>query len=212
MSNDLLTLKEIARRLEVPESNIRYYRDKFSKYIPSVGEGRKMRYKPKAVEVFDYIARSMKDGKTSSEIDGEIGAMFPINAELQTPEVETETTFHQPQPEPQVQSQTQTSAPTLSDEMFTTFLDRQSRTFDRIADTIGRQNVQDNHILELKGEIRDLKKAIVLMWEQKKLAIQHEPTPDSPEQDNRLKLLESENQDLKNRIRILEHEMSRIRR
>ncbi len=46
MNQEFLTIKEIARRLDLPESNIRYYRDRFDRLLPSAGQGRKKRYKP----------------------------------------------------------------------------------------------------------------------------------------------------------------------
>ena len=55
----LLTLKEMASRLGVPESNLRYYRNRIGDFLPSAGKGRRRRYFPEAEEIFkrtiDYI-------------------------------------------------------------------------------------------------------------------------------------------------------------
>ena len=59
MSDELLTIKEIARQLDLPESNIRYYRDRFEDFLPYVGEGRKRRYKPEALDVFRFIVSEL---------------------------------------------------------------------------------------------------------------------------------------------------------
>ncbi len=36
----LLTAAQIAKELNLPESTVRYYRDRFTEYIPTTGEGR----------------------------------------------------------------------------------------------------------------------------------------------------------------------------
>ncbi len=59
----LSTIQEIAKQLQVPESNIRYYRDRFEEYIPSVGDGRLKRYKKEAVDVFRHIVQGYRDEK-----------------------------------------------------------------------------------------------------------------------------------------------------
>ena len=59
----LLTLKEIAARLGVPESNLRYYRNRIGDFLPSVGKGRKRRYFSESEEIFkrtiDYISEGV---------------------------------------------------------------------------------------------------------------------------------------------------------
>lgn len=79
MSQDLLTIKEIARRLSQPESNIRYYRDRFDKFLPSVGEGRKKRFTPEALEVFRAIVEELGRNMSSQEIEQELARRFSQN-------------------------------------------------------------------------------------------------------------------------------------
>ena len=57
----LLTLKEIAKTLDIPESSLRKYREIFSDFIPSVGSGRSRRYKPEAVEILREIRRMREE-------------------------------------------------------------------------------------------------------------------------------------------------------
>lgn len=64
----LLTLRQLAAQLELPESTVRYYRDAFLDQIPSVGSGRRRRYPPQAVEVLRSIARSYAAGRSRGEI------------------------------------------------------------------------------------------------------------------------------------------------
>ncbi len=79
MSQELLTIKEIAGRLNQPESNIRYYRDKFEKYLPSVGEGRKKRFKPEAMEIFETIVNGQSKNLSAQDIEKELAGNFAQN-------------------------------------------------------------------------------------------------------------------------------------
>jgi len=51
----LLTLKEIAQQLGVPESSLRKYREIFDSFIPSVGTGRSKRYREDAAGILSEI-------------------------------------------------------------------------------------------------------------------------------------------------------------
>lgn len=64
----LLTLKQLANELALPESTVRYYRDAFLDHIPSVGTGRRRRYPPQAIAVLRSIARLYAAGKAKAEI------------------------------------------------------------------------------------------------------------------------------------------------
>jgi DNA-binding transcriptional MerR regulator len=83
MPQDLLTIKEIAGRLDLPESNIRYYRDKFEEYLPHVGQGRKRRYLPQALEVFTVIAENLRANTPSEEIAMELSRRYPKTPQIQ---------------------------------------------------------------------------------------------------------------------------------
>lgn len=76
-----LTIAEIAQRLGLPESTVRYYRDHFADYIPMIGEGRQRRYPAEAVEVFQVIADTLrKDHGTATEVEEALNRLFPRNA------------------------------------------------------------------------------------------------------------------------------------
>ena len=64
----LLTLRQLADELHLPESTARYYRDAFLDHIPSVGTGRRRRYPPEAVAVLRSIASGYSAGATRSAI------------------------------------------------------------------------------------------------------------------------------------------------
>jgi DNA-binding transcriptional MerR regulator len=73
----LLTLRQLAEQLQLPESTVRYYRDAFLDQIPSVGTGRRRRYPPQAAEVLRSIAKSYAAGRSRSEIVTNIHARGP---------------------------------------------------------------------------------------------------------------------------------------
>ncbi|MGI6169867.1 MAG: MerR family transcriptional regulator [Christensenellales bacterium] len=56
MSKRLLTIADMSRELNIPESTLRSWRDRFQGFIPTTGTGRKKRYKPEAVDVLRSIA------------------------------------------------------------------------------------------------------------------------------------------------------------
>jgi DNA-binding transcriptional MerR regulator len=68
----LLTLRELGVQLDLPESTVRYYRDAFLDFIPSVGTGRRRRYPPQAVLVLRRIAASYAAGRARAEIVGSL--------------------------------------------------------------------------------------------------------------------------------------------
>ena len=73
---ELLTIAQIAKQLDLPESTVRYYRDRFSEYIPTTGEGRGRRYRGEAVEVFRVIADKLRAGMPADILEVELRSRF----------------------------------------------------------------------------------------------------------------------------------------
>ena len=88
----LLTIKEIAERLRVPESNLRYYRDKIGDFLPSVGRGRKRRYYPEAVEILTKTIDLVQDGMPLDRVYATLAGEKPIVY----PQKESQIVQHQP--------------------------------------------------------------------------------------------------------------------
>lgn len=86
------TIAEIGKKLGIPESNLRYYRDKFSDFLPSTGEGRKKRYYPEAVAVFSAIAEEIAKGATAVETAEILAQTYTREAKIVTNETTTTTT------------------------------------------------------------------------------------------------------------------------
>lgn len=76
----LLSVAEIARELEIPESTVHYWKNRFAQHLPSVGKGRQKRFKPEAVEVFGTIARMLKEGHTARDVMDSLSQSYPLQA------------------------------------------------------------------------------------------------------------------------------------
>ena len=74
----LLSVAEISRQLDVPESTVHYWKNRFAQYLPSVGQNRQKRFKPEAVEVFAVIARMLKEGHTAKDVMDQLAATCAI--------------------------------------------------------------------------------------------------------------------------------------
>lgn len=79
MKKTSLTIADISRETGFPESTVRFYRDKFEHYIPYVGEGRKRRYEPKAIDIFCEIAKLSNKGLTITDIETYLGSKYAHN-------------------------------------------------------------------------------------------------------------------------------------
>src|SRR2546425_8849563 len=77
------TLREIARELNLPESTIRYYRDAFALYLPSIGMGRRRRYPAEALELFRVIAESYSQNLNREAIEAKLQEVAPLPAPAQ---------------------------------------------------------------------------------------------------------------------------------
>jgi DNA-binding transcriptional MerR regulator len=79
MSKRFVSLREVGRQLEIPPSTIVYYKDKFEKYIPSVGgEGRRRRYPVEVVEVFRRIREMFNANWSVEQIERELALKFSM--------------------------------------------------------------------------------------------------------------------------------------
>ena len=66
---ELLTIAELARSLELPESTTRYYCNRFANHLPSVGEGRRRRFKRESLNILKTIAKTMRQEKNAYAVD-----------------------------------------------------------------------------------------------------------------------------------------------
>lgn len=97
MAGDLLTNADIARQLGMPESTVRYYRDRFTVFLPIVGEGRQRRYRPEALAVFQTIAEGLRNNGTAEQVEATLSRLYPRSAGSQG-EPQQQVTVAQQQP------------------------------------------------------------------------------------------------------------------
>lgn len=151
MNDGLLTIKEIARQLDLPESNIRYYRDRFEEFLPYVGEGRKRRYKPEALDVFRFIVSELRENKSTAEIGKELSLRFSRTMQLASPEGK-EKQFY-----PALEQE-------LESNEFTRVLSQQAMALESLAQTLKAQNQQEDNLHLLYQDQETMKKALILLW------------------------------------------------
>ena len=80
ISESLLSIADISRHFALPESTTRYYCKRFSAFIPSVGEGRRRRYRPETLEVIAAILEQMQKSRTAAAVEDALLTRFPRNA------------------------------------------------------------------------------------------------------------------------------------
>lgn len=82
-ADDLLTIADIARRLSLPESTARYYCKRFAAFMPTVGDGRRRRYRAGTLTIIEAIIDAMHTARTASAVEAILARSFPRNAAVQ---------------------------------------------------------------------------------------------------------------------------------
>lgn len=72
----MFTIAAIARRYDLPESTARYYCKRFRDYLPHAGEGKRRRFLPEALPVFEAILEAMGRNKSASSVEAELQQKF----------------------------------------------------------------------------------------------------------------------------------------
>jgi DNA-binding transcriptional MerR regulator len=147
MAEELLTIKEIARRLDLPESNVRYYRDKFEEYLPHIGLGRKRRYLPQSLEVLSLIAECLKTNVPSEEIAMELSRRYPRSPQVQEGQTGLALKRADSDTEP-----------------ISALLKSQAKALEDLSGLLKSQSEQAPRVDGLRSEQQLLKKALVLLW------------------------------------------------
>ena len=64
-----LSIADLSRLLDLPESTTRYYCKRFAAHLPSVGEGRKRRFVPESEAVLRVVVEEMRRSKNAFAVD-----------------------------------------------------------------------------------------------------------------------------------------------
>ncbi|WP_028573714.1 MerR family transcriptional regulator [Desulfonatronovibrio hydrogenovorans] len=156
MADDLLTIKEIARRINLPESNVRYYRDKFQSYLPSVGSGRRKRFLPAAMDVFEKIAQGLEQGLSSEQIQAVLEEKFT----RQPAGVYRQEQFISG-PVPDIYSEPEPSFPGA-------IISSQAMALEKMAQAIKLERGFRQELGQMQKGCARMKKALVLLWKEQK--------------------------------------------
>ena len=80
VAESLLSIADISRHFSLPESTTRYYCKRFAHFIPSVGDGRRRRYRRETLEVIAAVLEQMQKSRTAAAVEDALNARFPRNA------------------------------------------------------------------------------------------------------------------------------------
>jgi len=75
----LYSIAAIAKALDLPESTLHYWKNRFDRLLPSVGNGRHKRFRPEALEVFRAIGNLLGSGLSVADAKAELSRRFPLN-------------------------------------------------------------------------------------------------------------------------------------
>lgn len=195
---DLLTIKEIAQNLGIPESNIRYYRDKFESYLPYEGEGRKRRYRPEAQEIFAYIKDQFGKNKTGEEIERDLAHKFAVNARPSESDLERENggAAGEPAPDPgNLQA-----------------LTMQSKALQQMAEVVNQSRLEERRLSRLETQNSKMKRALYLMWQNQKKFRLPSGEKNSDNEERNVAADENRVRDLEERMSKLADEQENLRR
>ncbi len=73
---------DLSRHFGVPESSIRFYCKRFAPWLPMRLHGKKKRYLPKSLEVFQYIMETMPLVRTASLVEERLATRFAKEAQV----------------------------------------------------------------------------------------------------------------------------------
>ncbi len=70
------SIAEMAQELSLPESTVRYYRDRFKSYVPAVKKGQRKVYDEQALEALRIIAEGLRKGENAATVEGQLSLSF----------------------------------------------------------------------------------------------------------------------------------------
>ena len=144
MGKSLLTIAEIAKELDMPESTVRYYRDRFIKYIPFTGKGRGRRYRRETIDILRFIAEGFNRSLNAAEIEEGLALMVARNIDV---EKETAATTAAAQQQPNLN---EISIQINMDEQFHELMNQVTITMQLMA----RQKEEINELRNIVAELR----------------------------------------------------------
>lgn len=154
MDESYITIAEIAKRLDMPESTVRYYRDRFPAFIVTSGDGRSRRYHPMTAEVMRMIADGYGKGLNPQQIENILSREFPRvvehDSQSQLPQAAPQQQYEYMQNHAAIMRSILAQLSSITDR-----LDRQEKI---IIDQAVAMNTQAQEIDRLTQELADARK------------------------------------------------------
>lgn len=155
---ELLSIKDISQELGIPQSTLRYYRDLFLDYLPAMGEGKKKRFYPEAVEVFQVIAKCMHQNKNADDIANELDSRFTRFIQLDSQPQESNATYSLT--EEIAASSSLSTINQVDGPAIMAVIASQNQALQQIAATINIVNGQQEELQHLKHEVSRLEERL----------------------------------------------------
>lgn len=155
---ELLSIKDISQEIGIPQSTLRYYRDLFLDFLPATGEGKKKRFYPEAVAVFQAIAKGMHQNKNADDIAKDLNNRFARFIDVNTEPQNSSATY--PQDEENSPSQALSPLAQLDGPAIMAVIASQNQALQQIAATINIVNGQQEELQNLKQEVARLEERL----------------------------------------------------
>ena len=159
MADNLYTIKDLARELNVGESTVRFWRDRFSEFVPSVGQGKRRKYRSDALEALRFIKQESNRSKSAEQIKDELSRQQPIEVDPG----KSQRSAAAPQ-----QWRSGEGGQELAPQIFEGILER-------VRDILQEQN---RRMESLEAENRELRDRLTRLEEQEKIAAAPQQPPD----------------------------------
>jgi DNA-binding transcriptional MerR regulator len=89
----LYSISAIAKLLDLPESTLHYWKNRFDQLLPSVGHGRHKRFRAEAVDIFRAIGNLLGSGLSVADARAELSKTLPVNITPDEATVVTQAQF-----------------------------------------------------------------------------------------------------------------------
>ncbi len=133
----LLSLADIARHFDLPESTARYYCKRFAAFLPIHGEGRRRRYGEETLEIVSKILELMKVGKNASAVENELARNYARTTDVYVPAVQQSSNI------------THNELANLDTSIALRILEQQNTAMQSIANSLNILANQQEHIKDL---------------------------------------------------------------
>ena len=175
-NNDALyTIADLSRQFNLPESTCRYYCKRFAEFIPSVGEGRRKRFRKDTLGIIETIVEEMKKSRTCDAVEDVLAIRYPRTALVLQNENNILPTTQDEVQKNLTPTNSQAQLSTTDNLMFAQsfpplvleFMDRQTKALEGISkmfnvlisniSNIAQEKKDNSQIEDLKKEITEMK-------------------------------------------------------